>query len=835
MAYMQTGPAAPVQTNLDPESQKAFSLDQSENASKHLISILTNMYTRPVLAVVRETIQNALDAGALASSSNKQIKVTLPDEFTFEFTVRDYAGGMTAEELDKNIGTAGLSTKTGNAAQAGEFGIGTLAAMAYADAFTITSWKNGLKSTLSAYKKDDGSLGYSVSKPVASKNPPGTLVTVPVHHNTEDIEQFRQAYETFKFSPEIAERLDLEPHSRHDPRIVTVGRHEVQFWTAPAASPLFDHVVVLVNNIPVAANLARFPALKDFSETMFQTGSGTTLVIAFPAEAGIAVPPNRETIAVTRVNTALITNACTKYMETLTKDLEHGTPTIASGPAIRAYWLKEALKLGKKDPSETAVKEPVEEFLADKLTPYGLFAELEKHYRYHYGAPASATEVKMYFLFNGAPARPGVLSCTTRWNRGDYRWNCDLTSLEHPRRYSEAKKWRQSSSGAERPFSILPVTTKITQVIVCKEAEASLAAFLLRKDVDAWMYEIKTAHVPEDGAALLVTEAPAAESAFMQYHNPEVIDFLEFQKTHELSESNPFLTQKTERAARTARKRRQFTSEGWSEQDTLPRAGFPYVVCMRGDIAKNQFQKAYSPNWVYRDGGKELTSWLRWFEAAGVCKKPHTVTCLTEGEASGNLKRARVKLDDELTLNLQEFWAELDEDERDWLPRAWFAAALEHNAPRLLAFLRSLDASEHVAGDPDFEPVLAATRPPPSGPMRRVLRACIAELKEESDISWRFRGFTECQDLVPLEEPPFKDGTFYGLSIKELAAPAAALKRLSERSDPMAVWFRVVWYAHLIKEEATLIGQVSWFLPMPESDMKTAAMAIPNALAKAKA
>ena len=160
MALMKQDVCAPAQTNAD-TPKKSFTLQTDAEATKRHLSILVNMYTRPELAVVREVLQNAFDA----TPSGKHVLVTLPDEYTYEFSVKDPGCGMTADGMDLKIGTAGLSDKSGDAKKAGEFGIGSLCPLTYTDAFSITSWRDGHKATLTAFKQDDGSLGFTVSKP----------------------------------------------------------------------------------------------------------------------------------------------------------------------------------------------------------------------------------------------------------------------------------------------------------------------------------------------------------------------------------------------------------------------------------------------------------------------------------------------------------------------------------------------------------------------------------------------------------------------------------------------------------------------------------------------
>ena len=91
----------------------------ADAALMHMLSSL--IYKNPMLAMVREVMCNAWDAHIDAGITDRPILVTL---FEGKLIIRDYGFGIHDDMIAPIYGVYGGSTKRGDSASTGGFGIG---------------------------------------------------------------------------------------------------------------------------------------------------------------------------------------------------------------------------------------------------------------------------------------------------------------------------------------------------------------------------------------------------------------------------------------------------------------------------------------------------------------------------------------------------------------------------------------------------------------------------------------------------------------------------------------------------------------------------------------
>ena len=121
---------------------------------RYVASLLRNNYSNPALAVVREISANALDANAEANST-KRIEVKLPSSMSPNFSVRDFGGGLSEEDIFGLYSKYGKSTKRQSNNYIGAFGIGKFAPLSYGDNFTCVSYNGGMKTSYNIFVNED--------------------------------------------------------------------------------------------------------------------------------------------------------------------------------------------------------------------------------------------------------------------------------------------------------------------------------------------------------------------------------------------------------------------------------------------------------------------------------------------------------------------------------------------------------------------------------------------------------------------------------------------------------------------------------------------------------
>lgn len=117
------------------------------------------IYSNKVLAVVREYITNALDEHT-KYNIEKPVTVKLFDN---TFSVRDYAKGLSENDVRNVFGMYFKSTKREDNKQSGCFGLGAKAAHCYTDSFYVKSFHNGV-CTLYTCVLGGGSNGVPVGQ-----------------------------------------------------------------------------------------------------------------------------------------------------------------------------------------------------------------------------------------------------------------------------------------------------------------------------------------------------------------------------------------------------------------------------------------------------------------------------------------------------------------------------------------------------------------------------------------------------------------------------------------------------------------------------------------------
>lgn len=186
------------------ESETLFSSEEEKvtmgidlEAMSHIINKLTNLYSNPIEATVREVISNAIDTTKrLPEVSRKPIIVTLPTELNREFIVKDLGEGMSKDTLEKVFSQYGASTKRDDMTQIGAHGLGAKAPLSYCSQFIVESVKDGERNIIVLSSEEDGN--YARFEPTEkTSDPNGTTVMIPVRE--DDTDKFKDAAEVYTY------------------------------------------------------------------------------------------------------------------------------------------------------------------------------------------------------------------------------------------------------------------------------------------------------------------------------------------------------------------------------------------------------------------------------------------------------------------------------------------------------------------------------------------------------------------------------------------------------------------------------------------------------------
>lgn len=160
----------------------AMEIDSSSIA--HIMSVLTELYSDPALAVVREYSVNARDSH-IEAGQTRPVEISTPTALSRYFKVKDYGVGLSIDELTHMYSKYGASSKRGTDTQAGMLGLGSKSGLAYTNQFSIISIKNGVKATVSVRRIENGTGVLEIVDTVSTTESNGVEIVIPVRNNSD--------------------------------------------------------------------------------------------------------------------------------------------------------------------------------------------------------------------------------------------------------------------------------------------------------------------------------------------------------------------------------------------------------------------------------------------------------------------------------------------------------------------------------------------------------------------------------------------------------------------------------------------------------------------------
>ena len=149
-----------------------------EHSIAHLMSVLTDLYSNPTMAVVREYSTNAWDAH-IAAGNPAPIQVTLPDQMTNMLVIKDFGTGMSKDDITDHFSKYGWSSKRDSDEEVGMLGLGCKSGLTYTSQFTLVTIQDGIKNTVLVTREESGGGIVQVIDTVSTEEPNGTEVQMP--------------------------------------------------------------------------------------------------------------------------------------------------------------------------------------------------------------------------------------------------------------------------------------------------------------------------------------------------------------------------------------------------------------------------------------------------------------------------------------------------------------------------------------------------------------------------------------------------------------------------------------------------------------------------------
>lgn len=151
----------------------------AEEAHGLIMKYLTDLYDDPILAAIRETISNAIDAHTESGTKEKvEIAVSSSSSGSPYFEVTDFGVGMSKEVVQNVYTQYGISTKRNDDDAIGGFGLGCKSPLAIEDRFYIATTQDGVTLVAEVYKNNSGEFVLDINDEYESGEPNGTTVRI---------------------------------------------------------------------------------------------------------------------------------------------------------------------------------------------------------------------------------------------------------------------------------------------------------------------------------------------------------------------------------------------------------------------------------------------------------------------------------------------------------------------------------------------------------------------------------------------------------------------------------------------------------------------------------
>lgn len=246
-----------------------------------IIGIVTDLYSDRPMAVLREYSTNARDAHIMAGQT-RPIEVTLPDRWSPFLKIKDFGVGLTHDEIREVYAKYGKSTKSTSNDFNGMLGLGCKSGLTYADMFTVTSVKDGVRIQVSV-SRSSGAPTMTVVDTAQTTEPNGVEVTIPANYN--DRFQGKADY-LFQFWPEGSVLVNGKA-----PRRFVDGDHRKLSDEIYIAQSIFGSDIIVMGNVPYPTTLSH--------------GLGYhTKMVAFVDIGDVDFAPSREALMDTPVTKA---------------------------------------------------------------------------------------------------------------------------------------------------------------------------------------------------------------------------------------------------------------------------------------------------------------------------------------------------------------------------------------------------------------------------------------------------------------------------------------------------------------------------------------------------
>lgn len=281
-----------------------MTIDQS--ALSHIMSVLTDLYSDPEAAIIREYSTNALDSHIVAGQT-RPIEVDLPTPLSPFLTIRDFGLGLNGQDIHDVYSRYGTSTKRDSDDVVGMLGLGCKSALTYTDQFTLTGVKDGYMTQVSIGRDEDGGGSMTVVSEGPTTEPSGVTIVIPAKRGN-DLEA--KAHRFFSFWDEGTVLINGTPPKRVDGHWITPHLLVAPSGRNEALDLSLGENVVVMGNVaypipdeffpPQDGVTSRYGGGNDWFGTSVSYKGANSHLVAFVPIGAVNFTPSREALQMTK-------------------------------------------------------------------------------------------------------------------------------------------------------------------------------------------------------------------------------------------------------------------------------------------------------------------------------------------------------------------------------------------------------------------------------------------------------------------------------------------------------------------------------------------------------
>lgn len=287
-------------------------------AMAKIVGIMTDMYSDPEKAVIREYSTNALDSH-IAAGQTRPIEVSLPSALSPFFRIKDYGLGLSVDEVRDVYSKYGASTKDMSNDFNGMLGLGSKSALTYTSQFTVVAVKGGVKATVAVSRGADGVGTMQVVDTAATDEPNGVEIVIPVKYGANFDHKAREFYSFWK------------------PGTVLVNGNEPSLIEGNEVAPGIFSVRTLRQDYIVQGNVA-YPVEDGLYDGGYYKDFG---VVAYVPNGSVSFAPSREALMYDSTTKTEVARIRKEFFDALTASIQadiDSAPTAYEGLVRWANW-----------------------------------------------------------------------------------------------------------------------------------------------------------------------------------------------------------------------------------------------------------------------------------------------------------------------------------------------------------------------------------------------------------------------------------------------------------------------------------------------------------------